>query len=373
MSNYQECTNCVMDSSDQEITFTTEGICNHCINYNLIKNQRTNYTEKAFEAIIEKIKKRGTAYPYDCMLALSGGTDSSYMMHLLKNFGLRVLAMHFDSSWNSEEANHNVKVLTEKMGVELYIYKANFEEFRELQVAYLKAGVIDLDVPTDHALHGAMYAVASLKKAPFIITGHNLETESVMPKSWVTDKLDSKNLLDIYKQYGSGKKLSTFPLQTLKVKFGNYNIRKIEMIFMLNYLKYNKQEASEMLEKTYGWAPVRVKHGESIWTRFYQCHILPTRFGVDKRRAHFSNLILSKVMTRNEAIEELKNVIYKDNFEDDKKNILTRYKITDEEFEGYMKQEIRHHSDFKNEKGIKNLYAKVKQLVPGLLKTSTRH
>ncbi len=374
MKNYQICSCCVMDTSDPDIQFDSTGICSHCKEYEKLKKNRLIKLQTNFDDLVVKIKKRGKSHPYDCAAGISGGTDSSYMLHQLKNSGLRVLAVHYDSGWNTEEAVHNVKALTEKMGIDLYRFSVDWEEFKALQIAYLKAGVIDLDVPTDHALHGGLYKAAADNNVPFILTGHNMETECVMPQSWVTDKLDSSNLMDIYKQYGSGLKLKTFPLQTLFTKFSNYNIRKIEMIFVLNFVKYNKKEAGEMLKKLYGWEPVRVKHGESIWTRFFQCHILPNRFGVDKRRAHFSNLILSNVMSRDEALGELTLPIYKDNFEQDKQMILNRYEITESDFEKYMTQEIKQHSDFKTEKGLKNAYAKIRNILPnGMLNISTRH
>jgi N-acetyl sugar amidotransferase len=371
----QVCKRCVMDTSDPDIQFDDKGICNHCNHYENLKKNRIYQPTENFDELIQRIKKRGKGYNYDCVAGISGGTDSSYMLDQLKNSGLRVLAVHYDSGWNSEEAVNNIKVLTEKMGLNLYKFSVDWEEFRALQIAYLKAGVIDLDVPTDHALHGGLYKAAADNNVPFIFTGHNMATECVMPPSWVTDKLDSSNLLDIYQQFGNGVKLKTFPLQTLGTKFYNYNIRKIEMIFMLNYIPYNKREAAEMLQKKYNWAPVRVKHGESIWTRFFQCYILPHRFGVDKRRAHFSNLILSDAMTREEALAELQLPVYKDNFSSDKTTILSRYGISESEFDKFMTQPVRQHSNFKTEKMIKNIYAKVQNLLPfkGLLNTSTRH
>lgn len=372
MDTYQVCTRCVMDTSDPDIIFDEEGVCHHCKRYDNLRNNRYEKSTEKFQEIIEHIRKRGKNHAYDCLVAFSGGTDSSYMLHKLKDSGLRVLAVHFNSGWNAPEATHNVRTMTEKIGVDLYEYEVDWKEFAAIQIAYLKAGVIDLDVPTDHALHGSLYQAAVDKDVPIILTGHNFETECVMADSWVTDKLDSKNLLDIYMQYGDGTPIKTFPLQALRRKFINYNIKKIEMIFILNYLDYDKEEASKELNAAYGWERVRVKHGESIWTRFYQCYILPERFGVDKRRAHFSNLILSGVMKRDEALKELENPPYKDSFEEDMKVILDRFGLSKEEFEEFMKQPTRKHSDFKNEKGLKEMYAKVRKFVPGL-KASTKH
>lgn len=366
------CQNCVMDTSDCEIVFDSNGVCNHCNGYKALYQNQTRSTRKGFNSIIKRIRAKGKSYPYDCLVACSGGTDSSYMLHKLKDCGLRVLAAHYNSGWNSPEANHNVKVMTDIIGVDLYEYTIDFEEFRALQIAYLKAGVVDLDIPTDHALYAGLYQAALDNNVPTILTGHNSDTEFVMPTTWVTDKLDSRNLLDIYHKYGNGTPLRTYPLLTLRKKFIYYNLRNIEMIFILNYLDYDKVKASKEMRDAYGWERVRVKHGESIWTRFYQCYILPTRFGIDKRKAHYSNLILSGMMTREEALKNLKKSIYLDDFEADRKTILERYRISEAEFSMWMNQPIRSHSDFKNERALKKLYSKLRNIVPGL-HISTRH
>ena len=372
MTSYKICSQCVMDTTDPDIQFDHQNICNHCHQYNVLRNKRyLNSTEK-FDGIISKIRKRGKKHRYDCIVAFSGGTDSSYMLHKLKDCGLRVLAVHYNSGWNSNEATHNIRSMSEKIGVDLYEYTVDFNEFRSLQIAYLKAGVVDMDVPTDHALHGSLYQVAVEKNIPFILTGHNFETESIMPKSWVTDKLDSSNLLDIFKQFGDGSSLKSFPIQTLWRKFYQYNVKRIEMIFILNYLNYDKEKASEEMNKLYNWERVKVKHGESIWTRFYQCYILPEKFGIDKRRAHFSNLILSGVIEREDVLKELTSPPYKNNLEEDMNLIFDKYKINKSEFEEWMKQPIRKHADFKNEKWIKEWYANIKKIIPWF-KTSTRH
>lgn len=363
-----------MDTTDSEIIFGTNGVCNHCKEYELLIKNQTKYSEEEYYKIIDKIKKRGKNHPYDCITAISGGTDSSYMLHRLKSAGLRVLAVHFDGGWNTIEAIHNVKSLVEKIGIDLHSYSVDWEEFRALQLAYLNAGVIDIDVPTDHALLASLFQVADKKNIPFIVTGHNLKTESLMPKSWVFDKLDARNMLDIYKKYGSGLKLKTFPLLDLKNKFIYYNIKKIEVVFILNTLTYDKFEATEEMKKLYGWEPVKVKHGESIWTRFYQCHILPTRFNIDKRKAHYSNLILSGLMSRESALEEIKKPIYPYDLEQDKKHILNKFKLSEKEFEIYMNQKKRSFDEFKTEASIKNLYSSIRKLLPkGLLNASTRH
>ena len=372
MSSYNICSQCVMDTTDPDIVFDNQNICNHCHQYLKLRNINYLNSTAKFDGIISYIRKRGKSYSYDCIVAFSGGTDSSFMLHKLKDCGLRVLAVHYNSGWNSEEATFNIRTMTAKIGVDLYEYTVDFNEFRALQIAYLKAGVVDMDVPTDHALHGSLYQVAIEKKVPIILTGHNFETESVMPLSWVTDKLDSRNLRDIYKQFGEGTTLKKFPIQTLWRKFYQYNVKRIEMIFILNYLDYNKELAALEMKKLYDWERVKVKHGESIWTRFYQCYILPKKFGIDKRRAHFSNLILSGVINRDEALKELELPLYKNDFNKDKELIFEKYKIHYLDFEKWMNQPNRKHADFKNEKWLKESYALLKKIIPWF-KISTRH
>lgn len=362
-----------MDESDPEINFDSKGVCSHCNKF----DELTDFYKKdeSFQTVIKRIKKRGARCKYDCMMALSGGTDSSYLLHKLKDAGLRILVMHYDSGWNSPEANENIRRLTQKMKLDLEVYKVDKDEFKALQRAYLEAGVVDLDVPTDHALVGSMFRVAASHKISTIVSGHNIQTESIMPSTWITDKMDSRNMKDIYAQYGDGTKLNSFPFLTAWRKFWYYNVLRIEMVFLLNKLKYNKLEASIALEKEYQWKPVLVKHGESIWTRFYQCYILPTRFGIDKRKPHFSNQILSGSISRKEALAELDQAIYKNDFEEDKKMVFEKYSINPFEFDRWMNQPKRNHSDFKSEKQLKLLYAKLSSfsLFSKVLKISTRH
>ena len=375
MATYQQCVRCVMDTSDPDISFDEQGFCNHCNSYRELKSTYPENVSAFYKATIDRIKKRGRKYSYDCLLGVSGGTDSSYLLHQLKNSGLRILAVHYDSGWNTPEAVHNVKVLTEKMNIDLYTCSVDWEEFKALQLAYFKAGVVDLEVPTDHALVGWLYKIAIEKKIPFILTGTNLQTESITPKSWVFNKLDSRNILDIYRKFGAGTPLKTFPILSPFKKFQIYNIHRIERVFILNYVSYNKEKASEVLKETYAWEPVRVKHGESIWTRFYQCYILPVRYGVDKRKAHYSNLIMSGVLDRKEAVRLLEKPIYHDNFEEDRATVVKRFGVGNDEFDSYFKGEIRSHDRFKSEEHWKSLYYIFRKTLSlkQLLRISTRH
>jgi N-acetyl sugar amidotransferase len=374
---YRICTTCVLDTTDADISFDEKGICNYCTFYATTYILSGKYTGETLSKLVESIKKRGARKKYDCLLGISGGPDSSYALHQTKELGLRTLAVHFDSGWNTPEAEENIKKLIGYIGCDLYVYKMNWQEFKAMQVAYLKAGVIDLEVPTDHSFHAALYKIAHEKNISTILTGHNFKTEAIMPSSWIYDKQDVSNIRDIYQQYGNGPKLKDFPLLTFCKKFYYFNVKKIALIHLLNYMDYDKKTAMEMLDKKYDWKPFWVKHGESVWTRFYQCYILKERFHADKRRAHFSNMIMSGQMTREEALLELEKPVY--HAEDliaDKKYVLDKLEISEEDFEHYMTMPVRSHLEFKSDRDLKRFYTFLRKNIPLLnrwLRTSGRH
>jgi len=367
------CATCVMDSTISGISFSAQGICNFCLEYEHLAQKPSNTLHA--EKIIESIRKQGKGKLYDCIAAVSGGADSSFMLHQLVKTGLRPLAVHYDCGWNTLEATQNIKKLVDKLNIELYTYVVNWEEFRDVQLAYLRAGVIDLEIPTDHSFNAALYKVAALHGIRTIITGQNRVTEYYMPKAWVHDKNDAINLLDIYRKFGNGKQLKTFPLLTLWSKFYYYNLLQIRSIYLLNYMDYPKSEALELLRTEYGWAPLWVKHGENVWTRFYQCFILPTRFGVDKRKAHLSNLVASGQMSRKEALKALEEPIYSGDLRADREYVLKKFEINKQEFHEFMCQPIREHSQFRTEEAWKMAYTKLRRMpvFSRLFGTSGRH
>lgn len=367
----QTCKTCVMDTSDEGIHFNENGICNHCEAFAKRSKRKTESKEAAFQKLISEIKASNPKGKYHCLAAVSGGTDSSYMMHKLKQEGLNVLAVHVDAGWNAPEANINLQSIVENIGVDYFHYKIDWPAFRALQLSYIRAGVVDLELPTDHVLFGALYDAAQKHNIKYILTGQNSATEFFMPKAWVFDKNDAINLMDIYHQFGDKTSLKNLPLLTSWNKFKYYNLKKIKLVFLLEHLDYNKQNAEQELATAYGWKPYKTKHGESIWTRFYQCHILPTRFGIDKRKAHYSNLIASKQMTKAQAQEWMKGPLYTNDLEADKQFILKRFEIEEAEFDKYLTGPIRKHEDFKTEKKAKAIYHKLKQILNPIFKLRT--
>lgn len=358
-----ECSKCIMDSfNDPDIKFDENGICNHCSQFDVAFNKFPKGSEKklALESMIDKIKKNGLNKKYDCLLGVSGGVDSSYLAYLCKLYDLRPLIIHFDNGWNSELATNNIQHILSKLKFDFQTHVINWEEFKDLQLSYFKAGVVDLEFPTDHAIMASMFHIAKQHRIKYVLSGHNIVTEGTyLPKSWVHSKLDYINLKDIHSKYGK-LKLSTYPyLSFFKKLYYNF-IVKFEYVQLLNYVDYNKELIKKKLVEELSWRDYGGKHFESIFTRFYQGYILPNKFQIDKRRFHYSCLIQSKQITKEDAIQALKKPIYNpEMLITDKEFVLKKLDFTNESFENYMKSPIKKHSDFKTEDKLWNRYFKL--------------
>lgn len=309
----QICKRCVMDQSDWEITFDTNGICSHCQRFDTETAARWFPNEigsKKLEKIIEDIKKDGREASYDCILGVSGGVDSSYLALLLKNYNLRVLALHVDAGWNSEEAVHNIERLVKHCDFDLHTEVINWPEIRDLQRAYLRSGVANQDVPQDHAFFASLYRFATKNKIKHVISGGNIATESVFPDCWHHSAMDAISLRDIHRRFGE-KPLTTYPTVSFTQYYLTYPfIKRMRVIRPLNFMRYDKGEALEELKKTVGYKPYDRKHGESRFTKFFQNFYLPEKFDIDKRKAHLSSMILSGQISREEAVAELAQPLY---------------------------------------------------------------
>ncbi|MES2778075.1 MAG: N-acetyl sugar amidotransferase [Bacteroidota bacterium] len=307
---YQVCTNCVLDTSEPTISFDEQGVCNFCRQYKT-KDEQTSMSkeqkQQKLQAAINTIKQKGAGKQYDCIIGLSGGVDSSYVAWLVKHHGLRPLAVHFDNGWNAELAVHNIEHICKKLDIDLYTHVVDWEEFRDLQLAFLKSGVANAEIPTDHGIFAILYHLARKYHVKYIIDGVNDATESNISLTiggW--NYADLVQLNAIYKRFGTGK-LKTYPRMGLLQKFINRKILKINQFSILNYIDYNKAAVKQFLQKELGWRDYGGKHFESTFTKWHQAVYLPQRFGFDKRRLHLSDLILAGQITRDEAIEELKN------------------------------------------------------------------
>jgi N-acetyl sugar amidotransferase len=367
--DYQICTNCIMDTSDTRIVFDEKGICDHCNDF--YKNTKPNWDtgeigRNNLQRIVDKIKIQGKGKDFDCILGLSGGVDSSFMLHLaVKEFGLRPLVFHVDGGWNSELAVHNIQMLVEKLGLDLYTEVINWEEMKDFQLAFLKSGVPHIDIPQDHAFVATLYNFAYKYDIKYILNGGNISTECVRnPMEYLYYGTDMKQLADIRKKFGTSE-METYPFSSvLRHKFYLRYIRGIQVVKALNYMPYIKKDALELLEKEYGWKPYPQKHFESRFTKFYEGYWLPERFGFDTRRVQYSSLILTEQMTREEALEKMKFPAYNPETIDDEFNyVATKLGITSEELKMYFNQPKKFYWDYDNMESIFNLGAKILKFI----------
>lgn len=334
------CTRCIMDTTDPDIRFDENGVCNHCMRYDVVSATRlvpVEERDRKLTAIVEEIKAAGQGKPYDCVIGVSGGVDSTYVAWLVKNLGLRPLAVHLDNGWNSELAVANIEKTLKTLGIDLYTHVLNWDEFRNLQVSFLKASTPDGEVPTDHAIFALLYELAAKHGLKHVITGTNVVSEAILPEKWGYGYFDWRYIKDVHRRFGSVK-LTNYPHFSL-AKLGYYVfIKKIRMVSILNYVEYEKDRAMDVLQNDLGWIYYGGKHYESIYTRFYQAYILPRKFSIDKRKAHYSNLVLSKQMTRDEALEKLKEPVYPENLlQEDREYTIKKLGFSEHEFDDIMR------------------------------------
>ena len=363
---YQQCTKTVMDNiADPNIRFDSEGICNYWHEYHATAKKGLLHGEqgkKKWQETVDQIKKAGASKKYDCIIGVSGGVDSTYVAYLVKQAKLRPLVVHFDNGWNSAIAVKNINNIVAYLNADLYTLVIEWDEFRDLQRAYLKAGVIDIEVLTDHAIFGTLYKLAAKHKIDYVISGSNIETEELLPSAWIFNKLDPVNIKDIHSRYGEVK-LKTYPLFSILKKNYYLKIKKLHFISPINFAPYNKKKVKETIAKEIGWQDYGGKHHESIFTKFYQNFILPTKFKVDKRKAHLSNLICSGQMSRDEALKELEAPIYDpEELIHDKEFVVKKLGFTSEEFEAIMKETPRSHDFYKVEGPLEENYVLLKPL-----------
>lgn len=363
------CTNCVMDNTDSKIVFDENGVCDHCNTYyNIIKPNwhpdETGYGE--LNKLVQKIKEEGKGKDFDCILGMSGGVDSSYLLYLVKEkLNLRPLVFHVDAGWNTQLAVNNIERLIDKLGLDLFTEVINWEEIKDLQLAFFKSGVPHIDVPQDHAFFATMYHFASKYNVKYILTGGNYSTECVRnPIEWMYYQSDSIQLRDIHKKFGT-KPLRTYPVTNiLWHKFYLPYFKGIKVVRPLDFMPYNKQEAMNLLEDKFGWQPYPQKHFESRFTRFYESYWLPERFGYDTRKVQYSSLILTGQMTREEALEKLKKPAYdpqeiKHEFE----FIANKLGIAVEELQSYFTMPLKTYKDYKSQESIYMFGAKVMRAI----------
>jgi N-acetyl sugar amidotransferase len=357
---FRRCTRCVMDTSVSDITFDPQGRCNYCeAALRRLKSDRYLSTEHPgrLDAIISSVKRAGAGRPYDCVIGLSGGVDSSYVAYLLKQFGLRPLAVHFDNGWDSELAVENIERLLKKLDIDLETYVVDWNEFRDLQLAFLKSSLTNTEIPTDHAILAVLYKTAVRHGIQHIIHGGNLATEVIMPASWMEDAKDLRLIRGIHRRFGT-QPLKTFPSMGLTTLAVNTFIRRIRYIGILNYVEYSRAAATDLLKREIGWREYGSKHFESIFTRFFQGYLLPRKFRIDKRLAHLSSLILSNQITRDEALEQLTATPYSEELATrDVEYIRQKFRLTEAQFQEILDMPGLRHDAYPNSAWLVGLLA----------------
>lgn len=341
-----------MDTTDPAITFNEKGHCNHCTDYfNQVAHRvfRGSDGEEILKRRIAKIKQRGRRRPYDAIVGISGGVDSAFTAYLAKSFGLRLLLVHFDNGWNSELSVRNIEQLARRLDVDLYTYVMDWEEFKDLQLSFLKASVVDIEMLTDHAIMATMVHQTRRHGIRAMLPGTNFATEAILPNSWFYPfKWDIRNIKAIHNAYGTVKR-NTFPVFGLLSYLHMVYLSSIETVEILNHLDYNREEAISILEKEVGFKRYGAKHHESTFTKFYQAYILPRKFSIDKRRAHLSTQICSGQITREQAMQIMKQPpVDEDEAEWDKSYVLKKLGLSEMDFADLMNAPRREHSDFKN-------------------------
>lgn len=355
-----------MDTSDPGITFDAAGVCHYCRDFDArvgLFSFTEEQEQRNLREIATAVKRAPGKDGYDCVIGMSGGVDSSYVAVLAHRMGLRPLCVHFDNGWNSEIAVANIKSLVERFGFDLYTYVIDWPEFRDLQRSFVKAGVIDLEMLSDHAIFASMFRLRREYDLRYVLSGTNFRTENGLPPAWIWSKMDWRNIRDIHRRFGE-RSLRTFPkLPTLKWQL----IRQLGIggVFLepLNKVNYSKEGAMRELGAA-GWRYYGGKHYESVITKFYQTYYLPRKFGVDKRRCHSSALVRNGEVSREEVLSELEAPpISPEEAARDKEFVLKKLGFTEAEFDRYMAAAPVPHDVFRSDRAMMSRLAQIGKLI----------
>jgi N-acetyl sugar amidotransferase len=358
-----------MDTTDPAIVFDDAGVCDHCRTFyaEILPNWHTDERgRRELDGMVDAIKKEGQGRDFDCIIGMSGGIDSSYLTYLAKTeLGLRPLVFHVDAGWNSQEAVNNIERMIDALELDLYTTVIDWEEMRDLQLAYFKSGVPHIDTPQDHAFFATMYQFAEEHNVRYILTGANYSTECIRnPVEWMYYQSDSVQLRDIHAKHGT-RPLEKYPLTSiLRHKLWLPYVRRIRVIRPLNYMPYIKADAMQLLQERFGWQPYPQKHFESRFTKFYEGFWLPRKFGYDVRRVQFSSLIVTKQMTREAALAALQEPpLDAATAQREMEYVANKLRIPVAELQGYLTGPNRTYHDYKSQKDIYRVGARVMGLL----------
>lgn len=357
-----------MDTTDSKITFDENGVCDHCRSFyrSTLPNWHPDERgRKYLEVVGDRIRAEGKDKDFDCIMGVSGGADSSYMLHFaVMELGLRPLVFHVDGGWNSQIAVNNINVMINKLELELYTEVINWTEMRDFQLSYIKSGLPNIDVPQDHAFIATLYNFAERHKVKYIFNGGNISTECINnPLEWIYYATDMSQIRDIRRRFGTVP-LDTYPFSSiLRHKLYLRYVKGIKVVRPLNFLPYIKKEAMNLLKEEYGWQPYPQKHFESRFTKFYEGYWLPKKFGFDTRKVQYSSLILTGQMTRSEALEELSTpALPTDEAKQEFEFVATKLDIRAEELQSYFDAPNKTYKDYRNQSAMFSLGAKFMKL-----------
>ncbi|MDG2130408.1 MAG: N-acetyl sugar amidotransferase [Fuerstiella sp.] len=355
---YQVCTRCVMDTTAADIEFNEDGHCHYCAEF-LAKGERLfrstpDARKKELDGIVARIKAKGKRKPYDCVIGVSGGVDSSWLLVQAVSLGLRPLAVHMDNGWNSELAQNNIANLVRNLGIDLHTHVIDWHEYKNLMQAFFDADVIDVELLYDNAMLAVNHRAAVRHGLRYILAGYNKATEGMaIPQEWNWFKYDKRNIKALGRQFGKTR-LQSFPaVGTVGYTLNNF-VRGIRWVAPLDFIEYNKEEAVQALISDFGYKPYPYKHYESIFTRFYQGFILPAKFGIDKRRVHLGTLVVSGQLSREDAVAKLEESPYpsEDALNSDKQYFLKKMGWTPEQLDDYIARPEKSHSVYGTEKPL---------------------
>lgn len=350
MVDYHRCVRCLMDTSDSQIVFQPDGTCNHCNEF-LKQRARMPTPEEqkpGLDRLVADIKEAGRGKPYDCVVGVSGGVDSTYVAYLAKELGLRPLAVHLDNGWNSELAVMNIENTLSKLSIDLHTHVLDWDTFRQLQVSFLRSSVPDAEIPTDHAIRAALWQAARKYDIKYLLNGRNHTTEGILPWSWTYSALDWRYISGVHRTF-SRKSLRRYAHTSLPEIVYRATVTRFKNISILDYVGFDKASVMDVLTNKLGWRDYGGKHYESIYTRFFQSYILPSKFGIDKRKAHLSVLVLTGQMSREAAIAMLDQPTAPAQIiKDDREFVVQKLGLTEQEFDDIMGMPIKSYKDYPN-------------------------
>lgn len=339
------CKRCILDETIKDIWFDTGGICKYCHIHDEMEKEHPldNDGNKELENIIKKIKKDGKYKDYDCIAGVSGGRDSTYTLYKAVQMGLRPLAVHFDNGWNSDISVTNIKNACEKLNVELHTVVADWEEFKDLQIAFLKSGTPDADIPADYAIYSVLFDTAHKEGTKYILNGHSFRTEGTSPISWTY--MDGRYIKSVHRQFGKIKRIKSFPVMTMSKLLYYVFFKRIKEVRLMEHINYVKKDVDSTLEKELDWKYYGGHHHENNFTKFFQSFYLPKRFGIDKRKTELSAMIRSGQIKRSEALQIVRENPYlyeKETVE----YVINKLGLTQKEFDDILNAPIKSHDDY---------------------------